>query len=307
MTFFNHIKHHNKKALFSYGAAVCLVIAVAFVAIPVFSRGRAENPTSQLPASASGGAASAVAKWSCVVTDEGSQNPGPGCPGTNGYRYSGITNSNGYNTHVSNDMWNPPGVGHPQTIYVDNPGDWQVVSDQAADNTAVLSYPDVQQIFTLTSDAPAPLSSFSAISSDFKESMPNGGDNEAAYDIWLGTSAAKSFSQEVMIWVDNHRTNPPPGNVVGTPTFFGAKYTVWDDSGTVYMVRDSNEMSGRVNILAMLDWLESHGYTPEGSGLNQIDFGWEICSTGGKAETFTMNLYDLRVVCAASGTACWSS
>ncbi len=202
-------------------------------------------------------------------------------------------------------MWNPPGAGHPQTIYVDSPGHWQVVSDQPGDNTAVLAYPDIQQIFTLTTDAPAPLSGFKTIFSDFKESMPNGGDNEAAYDIWLGTSASKSFSQEVMIWVDNHRTTPPPGKVVATPAFFGAKYMVWDDSGTVYMVRDRNETSGRISILAMLNWLESHGYSPEGSGLNQVNFGWEICSTGGKAETFTMSRYDLRVSCGTNGSSCW--
>ena len=70
------------------------------------------------------------------------------------------------------------------------------------------------------------------------------------------------------------------------------------------MVRDSNETSGRIHILTMLDWLGSHGYSAAGSGLNQINFGWEICSTGGKADTFTMSRYDLRVVCATSGTAC---
>jgi hypothetical protein len=204
-------------------------------------------------------------------------------------------------------MWNPPGDRHPETIYVDSPGHWQVISDQAAGNTAVLAYPDVQQIFTLTSNAPAPLSSFSSVVSDFKESMPAGGDNEAAYDIWLGTSASRNSSQEVMIWVDNHRTNPPPGKVVSRPTFLGARYTVWYNNGTVYMVRDRNETSGRIHILTMLDWLESHGYSPGGSGLNQIDFGWEICSTGGTPEIFTISRYDLRVSCAMSGTGCWSS
>jgi len=298
----DHGNRRNQRFLIGASAVICLAVALALVAILVPSRGNPGESASRPPVSAS----RAPAKWSCVATDNGAENPGLACPGGNGYQYSGITNSNGYNTRVLNDMWNPSGPGHPQTIYVDNPGHWQVVSDQPVGNTAVLAYPDVQQLFTLTSNAPAPLSSFSTIVSDFKESMPDGGDNEAAYDIWLGT-ASKSFSQEVMIWVDDHRTNPPPGQVVARPTFFGAKYTVWDDSGTVYMVRDSNETSGRIDILTMLGWLESHGYSPAGSGLNQIDFGWEICSTGGKAETFTMSRYDLHVVCATSGTACWSS
>ena len=214
MPFPNHGNRLNKRVLLGGSAVVCLAVVLALVAIDVLSRSNPGEPASQPPGSAAGVRASVAAKWSCVATDDGAQNPGQGCPGDNGYRYSGITNSNGYNTYVLNDMWNPPGAGHPQTIYVDNPGHWQVVSNQPAGNTAVLAYPDVQQIFTLTSDAPAPLSSFGSLFSDFKESMPGGGDNEAAYDIWLGT-ASRSFSQEVMIWVDNHRTNPPPGQVVG--------------------------------------------------------------------------------------------
>jgi hypothetical protein len=49
-----------------------------------------------------------------------------------------------------------------------------------------------------------------------------------------------------------------------------------------------------VNVLADLDWLESNGYMPAGSGLNQIDFGWEICSTGGTAQTFTMSNFGIQ-------------
>jgi hypothetical protein len=253
------------------------------------------------------GTASA-AQWSCVETDNGSQNPGPSCPsGGTAYKYSDITNSDGHNTYVANDMWNPPGAGHPQTIYVNNPGNWEVVSDQPANNKAVLSYPDVQQIFTQSNDAPAPLSGFKTIVSEFGESMPGGGDNEAAFDIWLGTSAETDYSQEVMVWVDNHRTNPPPGMIVGRPVFYGVQFTVWDSAGTIFMLRNQNETAGTVHLLVMLDWLRSHGYSPANSGLNQVDFGWEICSTDGKAETFTISKYDLDLGCAARGTGCWSS
>lgn len=255
----------------------------------------------------SGNPASATATWSCVATDNGDQNPGPGCPSGSGYHYSGITSSDGYNTKVINDMWNPPGPGHPQTIYVNNPGDWKVVSDQPQGNTAVLSYPNVEQIFTRTDNSPAPLSGFKTISSSFRESMPSGGDNEAAYDIWLGTAAKGNYSQEIMIWVDNHRTNPPPGSIVGRPAFDGVTYTVWDDNGTVYMLRDGNEESGSVDILSMLDWLKSRGLSPADSGLNQIDFGWEICSTDSKPETFVMTGYDLRIGCESKGTSCYAS
>lgn len=263
-----------------------------------------------LPAAAvlPGATPARAGSWACTATDDGSQNPGPNCPaGNQAYRYGGITNSNGDNTYVENDMWNPPGSGHPQTVYANSPGDWEVVSDQAAGNDAVLSYPDVQQNFTQTDDAPATLSGFGTIVSGFAETMPAGGDNEAAYDIWLGSSAATNFAQEVMIWVDDHRTNPPPGTIVARPVFYGEPYTVWDDSGTMYLVRDTSETSGTVHILTMLDWLVAHGYSARTSGVNQIDFGWEICSTDGQPWTFTISKYELGLECAAGGTACWSS
>ncbi len=248
--------------------------------------------------------------WSCVQTDDGSQNPGPGC---GPYSYDAITDSDGSNTYVLNDMWNPPGAGNPQTIYVNNPGDWEVRSDQPSGNPAVLSYPDVQQVFTTTQNTPAPLTGFLAAYSFLTESMPSNGDNEAAYDIWMGNSQSTDYAQEVMIWVDDHRTNPPPGDVVRRPTFFGAGYTVWQDPTdggtgfyTIYMVRDRDEHSGTVHILAMLDWLIQRGLTAA-TGLNQIDFGWEICSTDGRPETFTISRYGIGLLCKGGGGACYSS
>jgi len=175
------------------------------------------------------------------ITEPGSWRPG--CPNKGAYTYSGITDSNGYNTYVINDMWNPPGTGHPQTIYANNPGNWKVVSDQPTGNSAVLSYPDVQQVLTQTNDTPALISRFQAIFSDYKESMPSGGDNEAAYDIWLGRSASPAFSQEIMIWADDHRTNPPPGKIVAKPVIYGIKYTIWKSGGAIFIVRDGNALS----------------------------------------------------------------
>jgi hypothetical protein len=256
------------------------------------------------------GAAQAGPGWRCSRTDAGAANPGGGC---GPYSDRAITGSDGFNTYVINDMWNPPGSGHPQTIEVDSPGHWQVTSDQAAGNTAVLSYPDVQQILTTTQNAPAPLAGLRAITSRFTESMPSGGDNEAAYDIWMGSDTATNYAQEVMIWVDDHRTNPPPGHVVGRPTFAGARYSVWQDPTdgkpgyhTIYIVRERNETSGKLSILSMLRWVIAHNLTAA-TGLNQIDFGWEICSTGGAPATFTISRYSLHLRCAGGGSACYSS
>jgi hypothetical protein len=289
-----------RKIILVVAATAILVGAILF-----HYAGKSAKPAGKITPAA---AAVSSMEWSCTAFDGGDQNPGPNCPrGNKGYQYHGITNANGRNTSVINDVWNPPGSGHPQTIYVNNPGDWAVVANMPEGNTAVLSYPDIQQILTLTTNVPAPLSGFNTIVSDFRESMPNGGDNEAAYDIWLGTSKQTNYSQEVMIWVDNHRTNLPPGNIVGRPVFYNERFTVWQDGRTIYMLRDHNETSGRIHILSMLDWLVRHGYSPKGSGLNQIDFGWELCSTDGKYGIFTISDYALRMHCAQQGTACWST
>jgi hypothetical protein len=215
------------------------------------------------------------------------------------YTYSRITGSSGNDTFVINNIWNDIS-GAAQTLTASNPGDWSVRADMPAGNTAVVSYPDTQQIYTTTADTPDPMSAFSSITSTYTEAGPgsgNGNDYEAAYDIWAGTGS-DNYAQEIMVWVDNHGQRPA-GNQVATATIDGASYQVWSTGSAgstgdpVSLVLNSNETSGTVNVLADLNWLESNGYMPAGSGLNQIDFGYEICSTGGVPETFTLSGYSL--------------
>jgi glycosyl hydrolase family 12 len=228
---------------------------------------------------------------SCVTTS-GQGTCGP-------YTYAGITGSGGQSTFVIQDVWNPIN-GATQTLTAFSPGDWSVSADMPASNTAVVSYPDTQEIYTTTSDTPKPLSSFGSITSSYTENSPagGGGDYEAAYDIWAGTGS-NNYAQEIMIWVDNHGQTPA-GSAVASATIDGVGYKVWSTSGagkvgdTVSMVLNSNQSAGSVNVLDDLNWLESNGYMPAGSGLNQIDFGWEICSTGGVPETFSLSQYGIK-------------
>ena len=44
----------------------------------------------------------------------------------------------------------------------------------------------------------------------------------------------------------------------------------------------------------MLRWLQNNSHAAAGASIGEIDFGWEICSTGGGHETFTVNNYDLK-------------
>lgn len=60
-------------------------------------------------------------------------------------------------------------------------------------------------------------------------------------------------------------------------------------SELVWHLAGGNEHSGTMNVLAMLRWLESHKSLPAKSILTAIDYGWEICSTGGERETFTLS------------------
>jgi hypothetical protein len=163
-----------------------------------------------------------------------------------------------------------------------------------ASNKSVVSYPDVQQVFTVTSGAPNPLTNFKSITSSYSESAPQTGDWEAAYDIWAGTSVNDPGSLEIMIWVDNHG-QVPAGTKVASTTINGQSYSVWSAGKTpVSLVLDSNQSSGTIDILGAMNYLKSAGYIPSNTGVNQIDFGWEICNTGGSTQTFSMNSYTLK-------------
>jgi hypothetical protein len=185
---------------------------------------------------------------------------------------------------VFNNKWN--GSAGPQTIWARSFHDWGAVSTQRAGNTAVETYPCVQKVFNNV-----PVSSFRLIQNGFTESMPanrSGLDAEAADDVWLN-----KFNIEVMIWVDNHGQRPA-GRVVGHATIFGQHFAVWHTGTYFAFVLDHNETSGRTHMLASLRWLMSHGFISRSVTLSQVDFGWEIASTGGQPRNFTMPNYWLH-------------
>ncbi len=167
----------------------------------------------------------------------------------------------------------------------------------AKGNTAVLTYPDVQELFG-ANNKPASLSNARELQSTFAESMPTtaGTIGEAAYDIWLN-----NWNTEIMIWVDNQNQKfyVP---VAGTALFHGQKFTVYTHPGTsggypagpFDFVLQHNETSGRVDIMAAIWWLERHGYlSAVGAGINAVDFGWEICSTNGAVERFIVSRFSI--------------
>jgi hypothetical protein len=90
------------------------------------------------------------------VASSASGNCGP-------YRYPAITGSDGFNTYVLQDVWNAI-RGWSQKLRVISPGNWSVTANMPRKNTAVVSYPDVQELY-----AAEPLADFSSIYSSFTE------------------------------------------------------------------------------------------------------------------------------------------
>jgi hypothetical protein len=257
------------------------------------------SPTSKPAAAGQSSAAGPSPTGAACVTSAHSGNCGP-------YGYRPISNSNGYTTYVGNNMWgcgpdtNTTSCG-PQSITAYDPGNWSATSTQANGNTAVLTYPNVQQVFTKTTDTDPAISAFASITSDFAETMnPQAGtDAEAAYDIWLSNTSGPN---EIMIWVDNVGRGSGGAQQIGTATIGGQAFTVYQyKGGEVIFSLDHNEQSGTVDILATLKWLQGHGLVRPGAQLGQVDFGFEICSTGGKPEKFAVSRYTLTSTCGSAG------
>jgi hypothetical protein len=212
------------------------------------------------------------------------------------YSTRSITLSDGYNTYVANNGWacGAPGSCGPQKLTAYGPGHWSVTSRQAAGNTAVLTYPDVQQIFTNAKDVDPLISTFKYIYSGFRETMPavHGLIAEAGYDIWLSSTKGPD---EIMIWVDNVGRGTGGARQIGRATISGQRFRVLEyGNGEIIFSLRQNERAGTAHILTTLKWLQRHGYVSAKARIGQIDFGWEICSTGGHLGTFAVRYFTLH-------------
>lgn len=232
--------------------------------------------------------------WSCVQV--GDVDCGP-------YAYAKITNSNGYNTYTSTDCWGHPGCGYK--LESNNPGDFQVTATEPAGNTAVLSYPNAQQLtnnwnpatrnFTGSSDLPrAGMSIVSSYSEDMNETT--GTASQAAWDIWTS-------SGELMIWVDEVGRGSGGAQACDTGVLSGHAFTYYvyggsggGCSGGLPIIKlDTNLRAGVIDIGAALDYFTSVGQFTAGGTISQINFGWEVCSTGGIPQTYQMLDYSLTL------------
>jgi hypothetical protein len=237
----------------------------------------------------------AQASTNCTVTvvNGSGSNCGP-------YAYPQITASNGFTTYVGIDGWacGPASRSHPSgtscgptRLTASNPGHWDVTTKQPKGNTAVLMYPSAYQLYNNPSVLRMKL-----IRSRFTESMPHNSQTVgwAAYDIFLNKSGP---SNEVMIQLDYVNRCASCSKLLAHATFGGQRFTLYEfggPGGELIWGLDHTERTGTVYIRAMLGWLERHRYISRSSTLGIVGFGWEICSTGGVPEDFSVSKFWLH-------------
>jgi hypothetical protein len=237
------------------------------------------------PSAGSSGGTGASGSGAACVTSAAKGSCGP-------YSDSAVSQTAGTVTTVGQDVWNAIS-GWQQTLHATSPSNWYTTANMPKGNTAVVSFPNVGTTYS----EPA-LSSFSSVTSSFTEDMHANSATSAwaAFDIWLN-----KWGNEVMIQHDFANNGACPAKATAQ---FGGSNGVpvqsWElcQYGTelIWKLTGGSEQSGSVDVLAMLQWLESHGYLPASSTLTDISYGWEICSTGGTPETFNLSRYTVTAV-----------
>ena len=228
-----------------------------------------------------------------IVGEAASTNAALGVLGP--YDDPSITSSDGSNTNINNNVWNDSAApGWTQTVEAISPSRWQVTANiSTASDGAVVSYPDVQQLY-----AERKLSTWSSIMSSWSEAMNvNGGSQcEAAYDIWLN-----DYANEIMIWVDTTASQAAALSFdtnLGNVMIGGKTFTVYHRPSSteyIYYLPGSTPI-GSVDVLGILLHAVANGYLPEDSGLTAIEFGWEIVTTNSLDQTFVMSSFSIDEV-----------
>lgn len=139
--------------------------------------------------------------------------------------------------------------------------------------------------------------SLASLTSSYTESMPvNSGTSAwAAYDIFTtAPSGVTTPGPEIMFKVQEENACDSCSTKIGTGTFDGTSYTVYLYGASEYIFVPAQAVpSGTVNLLSVFDWMIANGYMTSSYTIGLVGFGWEICSTGGVPETFSVTHYSL--------------
>jgi len=217
-----------------------------------------------------------------------------------------FNSSNGADLVVQNDF-----SSIPQTLNATDSTTWTVAGNTAgfADQTSVKSYPATQVTYTLPNGLPDPSSDFgTTLTSAFTNTIPSGSgqDYEYAVDDWLANPSQPSWTNdfELMIWTYTNG-QVPAGNDTGKvlTDSAGTQWEVWVAGGattvspdsTVSFVRKTNAVSGSLDRWDFYNYLIAQGMLHATFGIDQTNYGLEICSTGGSAKTYGVTGYSLVV------------
>ena len=199
--------------------------------------------------------------------------------------------------YADSDMWNAGGYNVRQTMRVCSAGNWSVTAtaDNSRHDGAVKTYPNVHRDYHNWNNGHEPaLSSFKTLRSAFASRSPHVGIYDGAYDIWMN-GVADNGSTEVMIWTDNFR-QVPSGSVVKRGLRFSHRtwrLFVTGDHSYIAYVPNKPLHHGTIALKKRLGYLVSHGYLHRGSTVGQVDFGYEIVSTGGSSARFKIDRFSV--------------
>ncbi len=209
----------------------------------------------------------------------------------------------GSTPEVDTNMWSPVN-GATETLTAYSPSLWSVSASipGLGQNGGVIAYTN-----SWARDYAGTVDSFPQITQSFTESMPHNAQTTAwaMDDLWFN-----NWADEVMIQYDfSNNADCDASTVVATNILFGGSNGVpvqqWhlcDFGGGTFAWKlgategagKQSESSGSIDIKAMIGWLETNGYLPAASTWTALSDGWEICSTGGQNQTFSMSNFSVN-------------
>jgi hypothetical protein len=178
---------------------------------------------------------------------------------------------------VYNNIWG--GRSGSQCIIAASTTEWSVRSKQPGGG--VKSYPNSSLEME---DLGITVGSLKSCTSTMDVTTPGRGNYNTAWDIWC--------PEEVMIWMNKHGPISPWGSYRETVEIDGVTWKVYKNGYPGFILPENVE-SLTVNIKGILDYCVEKGWIKESGVIKKIQGGFEIFSTDGEEETFTMNNYSV--------------
>jgi hypothetical protein len=204
-------------------------------------------------------------------------------------------NSPGFD--IQQNCW--AGDAGPQTIWAQNWHNWGVRSTQTlSPDGHVKVYPNQDAMFyTLLEEHRPRVADFTRLTAYWAHSLPDKALDyraQAMFDIWTDRTG------EIMIWTDQHQRNlgDVGGGVTDVVTIDGIEWDVYqqrhfcphgntfENDGQGYPVRS-------LDLAAIFRWLMAAGSVTGDEPVGIVQYGFEMCSTGGQPLDFVMQTFYL--------------